>query len=213
MKKTFLALLSLMVAFVSNAQIDFTSTRIELAGNYTMYKGDFQESTPGLKLRVSVPVSEKMVVGLAYTHGLPIKSPSTVTLDPSGSVNSEIIYNFKTITLDANYIFGGEKELGFNFYGTVGVGLVLATYKENLKESIPPGSTPIDMISKETQSGFTINGGIGTQYSLGKPKIFAEALIAFPANQVNGQYVENVIPAHFIFNVGIRLSLGGGYDY
>ncbi len=83
----------------------------------------------------------------------------------------------------------------------------MVSYQENLKASIPATSTPTDQIEKQNESGFTINGGLGGQYSFGRSKIFAEALIALPANQTNGQYVQNVIPSHFIFNVGYRFSL------
>ena len=97
--------------------------------------------------------------------------------------------------------------------GQVGAGLILVNYEEQLKGSVPPGSSPIDQVEKTNENGFTINLGLGGQYSFGRPKIFAEAQLALPANQVNGAYVENVIPAHIIFNVGVRFSLGQGSDY
>lgn len=213
MKKTVLIAMFLMSAFLSNAQIDFANTRIELAGNYTMYKGDFQQNTPGAKLRIAVPASEKITLGLGFTYGFPIKYASSVSLDPSGEAASELVFKFKTISFDASYFFGGEKENGFNVYGQVGAGLILVNYEEQLKGSVPPGSSPIDQVEKTNENGFTINLGLGGQYSFGRPKIFGEAQLALPANQVNGAYVENVIPAHIIFNVGVRFSLGQGSDY
>ena len=136
MKKILLITTLLISGLLSNAQIDFSRTRLELAGNYTMYKSDFQQNTPGAKFRIAVPTSEKITFGLGFTYGSPIKQESTVSLSPSGSIPSEIVYNFKTISLDGNYFFGGENEDGFNVYGQAGVALVLVNYRENLKASI-----------------------------------------------------------------------------
>lgn len=210
MKRIFSVALLLTATMITQAQIDFSDLRIELAGNYTQYKGDFQQSTPGVKLRFSVPVTEKARVGLSYTHGFPIKEASSVSLSPSGSAASEIVYNFKTITLDGQYMFGEEKFNGFSAYGTLGAGLVLVKYEEKLKSSLPAGTTAIDQAPKESVNGFSLNFGLGAQYSFGKPKAFAEAVFALPANKVNEQYVTNPIPTHLIFNVGVRFALGSG---
>jgi hypothetical protein len=214
MKKSLLILLlCVSITPAINAQLDFSDLRVDLGGNYTMYKGDFQESTPGAKIRVSVPFNENMAIGLGFTYGFPIKSPSEVTYSGGSTVNSEIAYKFKTISLEYDIFLGGENEEGISPYLSGRVGLVLATYEEELKGTPPSGEEPLDMISKTTESGFTLNGAVGAQYAFGAVKVFADAGIALPANQVNNQYVANVIPAHFMFNVGVRLSLGGGGGY
>jgi hypothetical protein len=64
-----------------------------------------------------------------------------------------------------------------------------------------------------SENGFVLNGLIGGEYKLGSPSLFAEAGIAYPANQVGNSYVENVIPAHFTVNIGVKFSLGGGSSY
>ena len=209
-KKLCLAMLAVAVATIAHAQFDFSSTRVDVGANYSMYKGDFQKSTPGAKLRVSVPYSNKAALGLAFTYGIPVKFPSSVAHTGGGSIPSEIVYNFKTITLDADYFFGGEKEEGFSFNANAGAGLVLVSYKEKLKGTIPSGEDAIDQLEPGHQSGFTLNFGLGTQYAIGKIKPFANAGIALPANKVNDQYVVNVIPMHFTFNAGVRIALGGG---
>lgn len=210
MKRFLSAALLVMVSMASQAQWDFSDLRVELAGNYTQYKGDFQQSTPGAKLRVSVPMGNRLRVGLGYTHGFPIKLASSVTISPSGSVPSEFVFNFKTISLDGNYLFVDEKANGFTPYGTIGGGLVLVSFQEKLKGSLPAGSIALDQAPKQSVNGFTINFGLGGQYSFGKPKVFAEAALALPSNQVNNQFVQNPIPLHILFNLGVRFAFGGG---
>jgi len=192
----------------ANAQLDFSNMRVDLGANYTMYKGDFQEKTAGTKIRLSVPAGEKAVVGLGFTYGFPIKTPSEVSLSGGGSLPSEIVYKFKTISLEFDYYFGGENEEGFSVYGSGRAGLVLVNWKENIKGSIPSGQTADDQLEPGNENGFTLNLALGGQYSLSRINIFGDAGVAIPANQVNGQYVENVIPAHFMFNVGLRIPFG-----
>ena len=161
--------------------------------------------------------SEKYALSLGFTYGAPIKTPSVVTLqDNFGSTKeaaSEIRYKFKTFNLAANYTLVGDEESTGKFYGTFGAGLVLVNYKEDIKESYDQNAyTPMDQVNGKT-SGFTINFGIGGEYKLGTPSIFGEAGIALPANKVGDSYVENYIPSHFVFNVGVRLPLGAGGDY
>jgi hypothetical protein len=209
MYKKILSFIALTAFAISaNAQLDFSQIKLELAGNYTMYKGDFQKSTPGTKFRVSLPVSEKVAAGLGFTYHFPIKTPSLVSLSGGGTTASEIVYNFKTITLDGNYFFGGEKSDGFTAYGTFGASLILVGFKENITGTVPSGQQATDLAPKESLNGFGINLGLGGQYSFGKPKVFGEAGIALPANKVQNQYVSNPIPAHFMFNVGVRFALG-----
>ena len=212
-KNLFILVIAMITTLTAGAQLDFSNIRVDVGANYTMYKGDFQQKTPGAKVRVSLLANEKIAVGLGFTYGFPIKIPTTVTYTGGGTVPSEVIYNFKTISLDVNYYFGGEKEEGFSVYGAGGAGLVLVGFKEKIKGTAPAGQEPQDQLEPGTETGFSINLGLGGQYALGNAKIFADAGIALPANQVNGQYVENVIPAHFIFNIGVRFSFGSRSDY
>jgi opacity protein-like surface antigen len=207
-KNLFILVIAMITVSVAKAQFNFSNIRVDVGANYTMYKGDFQKKTPGAKLRASFLANQKFAVGLGFTYGFPIKIPSTITYSGGSSVPSEVVYNFKTISLDVNYYFGGEKEEGLSFYGGGGAALVLVSYKEKLKGTAPSGQNPADQLEPGNESGFTLNLCLGTQYALGRAKIFADAGIALPANQVNDQYVTNVIPAHFMFNLGVRFSLG-----
>lgn len=212
-KNLFVLLIAMVTALVANAQIDFSNLRIDVGGNYTMYKGDFQQKTAGVKARLSLPINENMALGIGFTYGFPIKIASQTALSGGGSVPSEFVYKFKTIHLEYDYYFGGEKEEGLSVYASGRLGFVWAKYDEKIKGTVPPGEDPIDLVEPGSENGFTINVALGTQYSLGRIKVFGDAGIALPANQVNGQYVENVIPAHFMFNLGLRIPFGGGSDY
>lgn len=210
MKKVIPILVGLACICFSTKAQDFSQARIELGGNYTMYKGDFKQKTPGVKLRFSVPFSEKIAAGLSFTYHLPIKVASEVALSGGGKTESEIKYNFKTIGLDANYYFKEEEEEGFTPYGTVGLSYIMVSYKESVKGTIPAGEEATDMVPSESKSGFGLNFGLGAQYSFGQPKVFGEAGIVLPANKVQNELVANPIPAHFVFNVGVRFALGSG---
>lgn len=209
MKKIISVLSALACFSLSTTAQDFSQTRIELSGNYTMYKGEFQQKTPGVKLRVSVPFSEKIAGGLSFTYHLPIKVASEVSLSGGGSTASEFVYNFKTIGLDANYYFMDPEESAFAPYGTVGISFIAVSYKETIKGTIPQGEQALDLTPDESTSGFGLNFGLGAQYSFGQPKVFGEAGIVLPANKVQESFVSNPIPAHFVFNVGVRFALSG----
>ncbi|HVG14127.1 MAG TPA: hypothetical protein VM935_04170 [Chitinophagaceae bacterium] len=214
MKKLILSFCGLASVCLASAQLS-----VGVNGNYTMYKGDFQKKTPGIGARISYDVQPRVTVVLSYTHGMPIKSESQVTMQSnngsaSRSVNSEIKNSFKTFNLLGQYAFvGSDEESSGKFYGVFGAGFVLAKYKEDVKETYDKSVyTPMDQI-EGSENGFTLNFGLGGEYTIGTPRVFAEAGLALPANQVNNTYVQNVIPAHFVFNVGVKIPLGGGSDY
>lgn len=204
--------IAMIAAPVVNAQLDFSSLRVDVGANYTMYKGDFQQKTPGVKVRLSVPDNERIAAGVGFTYGFPIKIASVMAFSGGSTAPSEVVFNFKTISLEVDYFFGGEKEEGLSVYASGRAGLVLVSYKEKLKGTAPSGEEPYDAVSGK-ENGFTINLALGTQYAIGERlRLFADAGVALPANQVGGQYVENVIPAHFMFNAGVRFSLGAGSE-
>lgn len=207
MRKIILSLSATLFVMAASAQFS-----VGVNANYTMYKGDLQKATPGAQIRASYAASEKTAVQLSFTYGVPIKYASFLTLESnSGSdsktINSEIAYKFKTINLVGHYGFLGDDETTAKLYGIVGAGLVLVSYDEKPKESYDHNAyTASDLLSGKV-NGFTLNFGLGGEYKLGAPSIFAEAGLALPANQVNGTYVENVIPGHFIFNAGVKFDL------
>lgn len=192
----------------AQAQLDLSALHLDLAGNYTRYGGDFQQKTTGVRIQVSAPVSDQIRVSLGYTHGLPLKIPTTTYLSPTGTVNSETVYHFKTFTLEGIYNFKEDEGEGFNAYAIAGIGYVAVSIKKEIKESIPPGFSVYNSWDTESANGFTISGGIGASYSFGLPGVFAEARLSLPANKVNNNYVDNPIPMHIGFNVGLRLSFG-----
>jgi len=212
MKKVSLFVLGFIA--ISSAQAQFS---VGANANYTMYKQDFQKSTPGVGIRAGYEFSEKNGAYLGFTYGSPIKENSELVLidgtnGNSESVPSEINYKFKTVSLWANRTFVGDAESTGKFYGSFGASFVMVNYKEEAKEKYGSNLSPVyELEGKE--NGFTINLGLGGEYKIGKPAIFAEAGIALPANKVGNEYVENYIPTHFTLNLGVRLSIGGGGDY
>lgn len=207
--KLTLALLALSTMGFSQVSLsDFT---VGAAGNYTMYKGDFQKSVAGIKAEVGYGMLKKVGFTLGFTKGFAIKSPSTISSSngiDSKQTASTIKTSISTITLQTKYRFVGSDEGNFSIYLPVGASLVMANSKEEQTEAIPAGYTATDQMETTKQSGFTMNGGLGFMYKIGAPMVFGEVGVAIPANQVNNTYVTNVIPAHYIFNVGVRFSLG-----
>ena len=207
MKRFFLSLVGVMTLFAASAQFS-----VGVNANYTMYKADFQKSTPGAQVRASYAFTEKSAAVLSFTYGMPIKTPSSVTMidnmgNPS-SASSEIRYNFKTFNLLGHYTFVGGDGAAGKFYGIAGAGYVLVNYKEVIKDNYDKSVyTPTDQVNG-SESGFTINFGLGGEYRFGAPAVFGEVGVGLPANQQNGQYVENVIPTHIIINLGVKFSFG-----
>jgi hypothetical protein len=207
MKKIFIFLISLLALQSASAQFS-----VAVNGNYTMYKQDFQQSTPGAGFRVYYGVDEKIFATFGFVYGFPINVPSFVTVTggtSSQEVATEVKYNFKTFNLMAHYSLIGDEETTGRLYGSGGIGFVLVSYKEKITETYDHTTYSPGELWDGNESGFTINLGIGGEYKVGKPVLFADAGIALPANQTNGTYVENNIPTHFTFNIGARISLGG----
>src|SRR5438270_12339495 len=121
MKKTVLSLLAMVMILGASAQLS-----VGVAGNYTMYKGDFQRSTSGAQIRVGYLLSEKITGVLSFTYGMPIKQASVVTLEGNNGstqeVNSQINYKFKTFNLMGHYTLVGDDESTGKMYGAVGSG-------------------------------------------------------------------------------------------
>lgn len=206
MKKMLLSFCGLAVFFAASAQFS-----VGVNGNYTMYKQDFQQSSPGAGIRAYFNATEKYSGVGSFTYGFPIKVPSSVMLQSgtgSSSVASEIVYKFKTINVMGNYNFIGDDESAGKFYGIVGGGFVFVNYKEKITGNYDKAVyTPSDIVDGN-ESGFTLNFGLGGEYKFGTPALFGELALALPANNVGNAVVENYIPTHIILNVGVKFSLG-----
>ena len=206
MKQLCLSVFSLCLIFTTYAQLS-----VGVNANYTMYRGDFQRSTPGAQLRVSYDFDEKVTGMLGFTYGLAIKDPSTTSVrDQYGNVQdvaSEYQYKFKTFHLLAHYTFVGDQESAGKFYGIAGAGLVFVKIDESITGNYDKTKyTPTDMYSDKV-NGFTLNFGLGGEYHLGGPSVFFEGGISLPANKMNDMYITNPIPGHFFFNGGVKFPL------
>ncbi len=214
--KKITTVLAFLVYFSANGQVSESAFSIGVAGNYTMYKGSFQQSTPGFKVEAGYGLRDGAAITLGFTKASVIKYASSISSSDgtnTTSTSSEIVTNFTTVSLIGQYRVVGDDETAFNLYIPVGGSYVMAKYEEKETQAIPTGYTPTDKMEPGKQSGFTLNLGVGAQYSLGTPMVFGEAGLALPANKVGNTYVENYIPAHFIFNVGVRFSFGGMSGY
>lgn len=215
MRKMFLFLCGTFALTAASAQFDASQLTVSVSGNYTLYKGDLQRNTYGPQVRVGYNLGAKTSANLSFTMGAPIKEPSTVELqDQNGNyktVNSELTYKFKTFTLNGNHNIVGDYETAGSFYLVAGTSYVIASFSEEVTEAYDKTVyTPMDQVESSSEKGFTINLGAGGQYTVGRPIVFGEAGLSLPANRVGNTYVTNYIPAHFTFNVGIKIPLGAG---
>lgn len=213
MKKKITILLSgLAISFMGMAQMSASDFFIGAAGNYTMYKGGFDKSTPGLKLEVGYGLKEKIGFTFGFTKAFAINQASAIdSYDQNGNSKttpSNVKINFSTVSLNAKYRFIGDEESAVNVYAPAGFSYVIANMKETPAEAIPSGYAAADQIESQNLTGFTINLGLGIGYNIGLPQIFAEGGISLPANKVGNNYVENQIPAHYTVNAGIRIPFG-----
>lgn len=206
-----ITMLCIGMAFFMAASAQMSAS---VSANYTMYKGDFQKKTPGIKAELGYIFGEKTEAALGFTYHLPINVPSYVVATNGSDfkdVPTDLQFNFKTINLTGRYYikYVDEEEDGFNAYGNVGIGFILVNYKEKMKGNVPTGYSVYDEMVKGSENGFMFGAGIGMQYTMGAITPFVDANISLPANNVNGSYYENPIPTHFSFNLGAKLTFGG----
>jgi len=196
---------------VAHAQFDVANFSASLSGNYTMYKKDFKENTPGIKFDLGYSLNDKTRIGLGYTYHMPIKIPSVITsFDGSNETQtpSDYKFNFTTISFVGNYTFINTEEDVFSLYGMVGGSFVMVKYKEEPRSPLPTGTIDSDQGEAGKENGLAINLGLGAQYNLGTLRIFADAGVGIPSNQANDLYISNPIPFHIIFNAGVRIPFG-----
>ena len=208
MRKIFLSVLGMMSLLCASAQFSAGA-----AYNYTMYKQNFRESTPGIHVRGGYLLSDRFSIVASYTHALTVKEPFFMNIydgygNFAGGVESQERYHFKTISLQGLYNFiGTEKTLG-SVYATVGGGLILLHMKERITGDLHQGFFAYREVETENESSMAVNFGLGGQYKLagdykcGTPAIFGEVLMSYPTNEANGQYIQNAIS----INVGFKFT-------
>jgi hypothetical protein len=207
MKKIILSLCGLASYCLVSAQFS-----VGVNGNFTKYGGDLSQSTPGVGVRAAYE-KDRIAAVLSFTNGFAITEKMSVqvsnnTTGDFKTVAGEGKLNFKTISLMGNRTLIGDEETAGNFYLGFGASYVIAKYSEQITESYDKAYTAPEMYN-DTENGFTINGLVGGSYKIGKPSIFGEVGFAFPANQVGDAYVQNAIPAHLSFNLGVKFTFGG----
>ena len=206
MRKVFLSLIGLASFCAVSAQFS-----VGVNANYSKYGGNLSQGTTGFGARASYE-QDRTGGYLSFTNGLPITQTGTVDLiHNTGGASKEVAaegkHSFKTFTLIGTRTLIGDAETAGKFYLGFGASYVIAKYSETIKESYDKNVYTAPDMYNDSESGFTINGLLGGEYKIGRPFVFAEIGFAFPANQVNETYVENVIPAHLVFNLGVKLPL------
>ncbi|MEJ6979008.1 hypothetical protein WG906_01010 [Pedobacter sp. P351] len=195
MKKTLLALAVLgTFTFSSNAQINLSA-----GATYSNYGSDIGNATPGIQLRGAYNISRKKAVALGVAYSLPVKQ----TID-YGAGSYEQTSSFISGNLFGIFHLIGGYDNNFSLYFPLGISYVLGEYKAV--------SSAATTTQNEKLNGLTFNLNLGTQFRIGSPLIFAEAGFAIPSgntsNTQTGVTGTNLVPAHSILQLGVRLPLG-----
>lgn len=157
-----------------------------------------------------------------YNYHFAISSPTQLSLisqynyQPSywtGStldtiVNGKAVVNVMTFGIDVKKPFGHDyNESGF--YGCGGLGLTLASETVTTDPYNANNWTPAETGETGTQnfSQVNIRLAIGYDAHLSFGTIFAEALLIFPVNEVNGMAVDVSIPTALSFQAGVGIPL------
>lgn len=208
-KNLLLSMCVLMLSITANAQIN-----VGIGGTYTNYGGEIKKATPGLQLRGAYNIDEKKAVSLGFSYGLPIKQTFSEDEFTSGY---KLTTSFMSLNVLGIYHLIGTYEDNFSLYFPIGGSYVMGKNKfETEGEPDPDFSIEAD---DEKFSGLTLNGGVGVQFKIGSPFVFAEAGFAFPTGSANSNTRDGVssessnpITGHTILTLGIRLPFGSsGY--
>ncbi|WP_207429732.1 outer membrane beta-barrel protein [Pedobacter sp. SYSU D00535] len=210
MKKIFLSV-ALLLGVTIGTRAQLSNLNLGLSGTYTSYGGDVDKATPGLQFTAGYAIKEKLTAVLGFNYGFPIKQSFS---DEGFSFESKT--TFTTLSLSALYHLVGTTEDNFSLYVPVGAALVTSNTK--MEGNGGGNGMDFEMEADGKLSGLTLNAGLGAQFKVGVPLLFAQAGIALPAgsnstNSRTGDTSEssNPIPFHTILNLGIKIPLGSSY--
>jgi hypothetical protein len=131
---------------------------------------------------------------------------SSTTVPGSIEVAGDYSVNMFRILFDAKkYFFEGEYDDG-GLYGLVGIGLSLASTKENVG-SYDATQYAVSAGTSESYSQFYIRIHAGYDIKLDAFSIFIEPGLDLSANSQNGEEVAITIPSLYNINGGIRFPL------
>src|SRR5574343_289055 len=174
--------------------------------------------TLAFNVRAHYLIDEKNAVVISYNTQLPptlnytatASARSSSTTPSTTSVDVEQKISFHNISLDYHRYFVGDLEESFGLYGLLGAGLTFATVSETYS-TYDKSKYDLSEAASETLSGFMIDLGLGTNFSLNdQVAIFGEAKIAIPSgNDYNSRgngSATNPIPCNYNVSVGVRFS-------
>lgn len=136
--------------------------------------------------------------------------PKVITGTSIEPLTSSTITTVETITLlqgyvNGKYYFGTSLKDNFGFYGLVGISFYYLSDKTKTTTIIAGSSNISD--NNLSAVGPTIDFGVGMHLKLGPGLATSEITIGLPANEANGEAIDNPIPASFNFSLGYKYPL------
>lgn len=194
---TFLGAFGLIAKAQLNASAGVTTTN---------FGSEFGKASPGVHLRGSYYLREKVAAGLGISYSLPVKS----TYD-DGRAKFDRTSSFMSVGVVATFHLIGSYETDFSWYFPFAANYQLGTSKYSIAANQPAGITAPE---NDKLSGLTVGLNTGMQYRIGNPYVFVEAGFALAANNTSnsreGVIGTNPAPGSTVLQLGIRIPFGSG---
>ncbi|MCW3083191.1 MAG: hypothetical protein JWP12_557 [Bacteroidetes bacterium] len=187
------------------------------SGGVGFLKGGGIEAGYGLiKSRKHKDAGSKLFVcgSFNYYAGTGSGSFDSYALSSSYSVYSITVpYTWKLhliqVNVGAKYYIAGGMAAPFSFYGQVGLTIedmpvkyTIASYNRNNYDT---SQEP----QNENAVGVAFHAGVGIDVKAGPVHIYLATRLIIPANEVNGEEIEIVIPFAAVADLGVRIPIGG----
>ncbi len=113
------------------------------------------------------------------------------------------------VNVGAKYYLAGGMAAPFSFYGQVGLSIedmpVKYTTGSYNRSQYDDSQEPLN----ENSIGAAFHLGVGIDVKAGPVHIYLATRLIIPANQVNGEDIEIVIPFAAVADLGVRIPIGG----
>lgn len=159
-------------------------------------------------------VSDKIATLVKFNMSLPITESTSVYTYPLSSnlsqetIKAEETITFYYITAGAKYmLIGGDRRDVFGLYGFAEAGMIIASDKMELSESVPAGYYTSFTEGKQTFANFTIGGGLGADIDFGAGKFWVDVFLALPATEANGVAVAVQIGGVAGIQAGVKFAI------
>ncbi len=217
MKKTFKATLFVALLFGTSF---LTYSQVSLGGQLG-YAGHPSLSIGQMSfgIRGEYAFTKKNAISISFNYYKPKIGayPASVheidqgfNMMPTLQVDGEVRFSGINVNVEGKrYTFGKEFGDILAPYFICGAALNSFKYSSEItgyydKELYQPND---QMMFNESFTGFSINLGMGVDYKLGDNMLFLDVKGLLPANKVNGQTIEVVIPFTYAIQLGYRIVL------